>query len=238
MRWTPGALPSTTEFRVDKRNCRDVEVPMTISFIKNRNHTIGTVLDVGAHWSGNFYAREVRELCRNAVYVGVDPTKADPITKELLDDYIQANYIGYPTIPADLVLCISAIEHTGVDKGCTIPEVPHRTQQLQLFEKICASTKQYLLVTFPYGVEDVLPPHYANIDPILLDDFGGIMDSYGLKRSARFFRNVRPYEGRPYVVVTKMEADTFAMDKENKVVECLCVLAGEKDKPKSILGVG
>lgn len=194
-------------------NERDIEHPALIDFIKNHKD-IKSILDVGAFYSYNTYANEVRPLVKN--YCGVD-ILPDPITKKILDIYIVGNVMDQ-TGSYDLVSCISTIEHSGVS---TYHKKNYQKEQLEVFKKLLSLSKKYVFITFPFGLPAIHENEFANIDQKQLDSFIKLCGKANV--SLKFYFSSAPQQQIMFEKISEDEANKVEYIPELGT-RCVCVM--------------
>lgn len=206
-------------------NERDIEIPLLLTFIRERIHNIQSLLDVGCHYTHYYYARELRKLLKSKIYDGID-MKADTITASILDNYFVGNVLNSPLKQYDTICCISSIEHSGI-----IYKVQNYIKEREeIIKKMLKISKQYLFITFPYGEEGIIEGEYANITDGELKVFEQYMIQFRLKYITKFFsREFSPYS---WIEIERNSASSIPVIKE-KGVSCIAVIEAEKsDIPK------
>jgi len=185
------------EFPVVLKTDRDCETPLVTEFIQARQpHSL---LDIGAHWSGNHYAPALRTAVKE--YTGIDIQPPDDVTSKVLDAYIIGNANTYPFNRLfDAVICVSTIEHAGVStyKGDYIKE------RMTLFSKCLRLARKHVWISFPVGQEYTFTGELSVITADHLMAFESMCK--GMKVKARFFQSQGPQAGHPWREHTKREA--------------------------------
>src|SRR5437899_1570301 len=96
-------------FPVNLKTDRDCETPMLTEWVKKKS-PIGSLLDIGAHWSGHHYAPQIRSYIGQ--YDGIDIQPPDDVTRSMLNGYFVGNANDYHFDHLyDAVICVSTIEH-------------------------------------------------------------------------------------------------------------------------------
>lgn len=211
------------QFQPRYRNERDVEHPLVVEFLKAAVRSQTSLVDVGAHYSHATYAPDVRAtIGPKCKYTGCDLIP-DETTAKIVDQYIVKNALDLNT-KYDTVLCISTIEHCGIDLANTIPV---EQSQLQMVKKLAYMAKKRMFLTFPYGHHGIFEGHYANITRDTLDRMIEKIRGSEFETSAHFFSNEGPSQGHPWIKVTQEVADKIELDP-SKGVQCVCILMAEK----------
>lgn len=131
---------------------RDVEIPCLLEFIEQNKPE--SLLDVGAHWSHAYYARQVGDLVPNE-YKAID-ILPDLKTAALVDEYAvgDVNEIyKAETELFDMVICVSTIEHAGIS---TYQVEDYRKERQKLFEKCLLLATKQAWFSFPIGQEHLI----------------------------------------------------------------------------------
>lgn len=161
-------------------NERDVEVPDLLAFVER--HRVGSLLDVGAHWSHAHYARQLRRLVK--VYHGVD-ILPDPQTAEILDAYHVGNVLDFDSPGSyDCVVSVSTLEHCGIS---TYRVDDYRGERDQVFEKCLSLARRHVWLSFPVGKPFFLPGEFANVTGDCLDGWVRRVSELGWRMNRRFF---------------------------------------------------
>lgn len=207
-------------FPVNLRTDRDCETPMVVEWAKKHSQ-IASLLDVGAHWSGNHYARELRGLVNH--YDGIDIQPPDDVTKSILNGYFVGNATDYKfDREYEAVICVSTIEHAGVStyKGDYVKE------RMKLFERCLALTKKHFWISFPVGQPFVYEGEFAIITKEHLQAFEEIAKGCTIKK--RFFYNQGPQAGHPWYQHTKKDV-AFSIPYMNFIGnQSICVMEVDK----------
>ncbi len=207
---------------VIKNNERDLEIPAIINIVKKYGDNIESLLDVGAHWSWNSYASQVKDLVPNAIYRGID-LNPDENTSQILDKYIVGNVLDLPENPKyDLVFSISSIEHSGI-----IAVYPPKNDWLEerkmVLKKINDLSKKYIFITVPYGMPCYIPEGYANFTDRHISWFLDLTKNYKYKMDFFYRENINS----PYQKISKEEADQVPYIEEQGN-RCNCFLFIDK----------
>lgn len=196
-------------------NERDIEHPALINFIKT--HPIKSVLDVGAFYSYNTYAPELRKLVKR--YDGVDIIR-DAKTASIIDTYYPQN-VKELKGKYDLVACVSTIEHSGISSYHT----PYIQERMKIFAKLLDLSNKYVFLTFPYGLESFHENEFANITKAQLDEFSKL--AKGTRAKCTFYFSDAPQQKIPFLEISKELADTIEY-KPELGTRCVCVMEIEK----------
>ena len=178
------------EFPVVLKTDRDCESPLLTEFIAS-HAPIDSLLDIGAHWSGNHYATPLRPHVRR--YVGIDIQPADPLTGKILDAYHtgNANTFNFGEM-FDAVICVSTIEHAGVStyKGDFVKE------RMALFDTCLRLARKYVWISFPVGQEYTFEGQLAVITDEHLKVWEKLTEKFKVKK--RFLYSQGPQAGHPW----------------------------------------
>ena len=194
-------------------NERDIEHPALINFVKE-HADIKSVLDVGAHYSYNTYAPELRKLVKQ--YDGVD-ILPDPITAKIVDNYFVKN-VKKLKGEYDLVSCVSTIEHSGIS---TYTNANYKDEQKYVFLKLLNLSKKYVFLTFPYGLESFHEGEFANLTESQLDRFCEYTE--GMEVKTTFYYSPAPQQKEPFFEIDQELAATIPYVKELGT-RCICVM--------------
>jgi len=202
-------------------NERDLEIPALLEFIKD-HPDIRTALDVGAHYSSHYYAKEAKKLLFH--YAGID-ILPDLETEKILDRYITGNVLEHHLTPYDLVFCISTIEHAGIS---TYKVENYKEEQTKVFMKILELAKKYVFITFPFGKEALHVGEFANITQEQLANFATLASEWGSKKmDVVFYYSEAPQQRQPYHPIDISLASGIEYKKELGT-RCVCFLSVEK----------
>jgi hypothetical protein len=200
---------------------RDIEIAAVVDLMQRvLPHS---VLDVGAHWSGYYYAPQVRDYC--AWYEGIDILEIDPLTSRYLDLVHQCSVLDIDSDEKfDVVLCISAIEHSGIS---TYRRDDYAFEQDRVFEKILSLTADRALLTFPFGVEFLYPGQYANITEEVL----GRWETQCYVRT-RFFYYAGAHRQSPFEEVNREFASRVQYDS-TRGNQCVAIVECDVRRPSA-----
>jgi hypothetical protein len=177
-------------FPVNLKTDRDCETPMVTEWVKKYS-PFGSLLDIGAHWSGHHYAREIRNHVGQ--YDGIDIQPPDDLTRSILNGYFVGNVNDYHFDHLyDAVICVSTIEHAGVStyKGDFLKE------RLKLFERALSITRKHFWISFPVGQPYVFEGEFAIVTEDHVAAFEQIAKGCTIKK--RFFYSQGPQAGHPW----------------------------------------
>jgi hypothetical protein len=178
------------DYPIEKRTDRDLELPVFYEFLERTKGTIGSVLDVGAHHSADYYASRLRTYVDR--YVALDP-RDDPAVHEFSDDFIVGDAETIELPKSDLVVCLSTIEHIG---QYPIEVVDYKVKRRTVVMRMIDAAEKYLWLSFPVGLGHRIPGEMAIVDGAELNDWLVIMRycqvTYG------FFQSDGPQAGYPW----------------------------------------
>jgi len=181
------------EFPVVHKTDRDCESPLVVEFLSSRQWHGGSLLDVGAHYSGETYAPMIR--CYATRYDGIDIQPADSSTAALLDNYFvgNANTFQFDLPQYDAVICVSTIEHSGVStyQGDPVDE------RMKLFHRCLDLARKHLFISFPIGQEYTVPGQLSVVTDAQLSVWEGWGRAY-TKCRTRFFQSQGPQAVHPW----------------------------------------
>lgn len=185
------------EFSVVLKTDRDCETPLVTEFISERA-PIASLLDIGAHWSGHHYAKDLREFVDD--YVGIDIQPPDDITGKLLNTYHTGNVNDFPFNRLfDAVICVSTIEHAGVSTY----KADYVKERMALFSKCLRLARKYVWISFPVGQEHIEEGQLAIITEDHLCAFESMAKDYKVKE--RFLYSQGPQAGHRWREHSKRE---------------------------------
>ncbi len=188
------------EFPVVHKTDRDCEAPLVVEFISARC-PLESLLDIGAHYSGETYGTDIRHLQGLKRHDGIDIQPADSATAALLDNYFVGNATTFQfDLPQyDAVICVSTIEHSGVStyKGNYLEE------RNKLFKRCLELARKHLWISFPIGQEYVVPDQLAVITDEQLVFWETCCSRFNCKK--RFFYSQGPQAGHPWREHTKRD---------------------------------
>jgi len=195
------------EFPVVLKTDRDCETPLVTEFIQSRA-PIGSLLDIGAHYSGHHYAHALRKYISR--YDGIDIQPPDHDTKHMLDHYYtgNANMFSFELDQYDAVICVSTIEHAGVSTY----QGDYVTERMSLFQRCLALARKHMWISFPVGQPYVCPGQMAIITEEHLKEFEQMvyLVTFGQlgnnKVKERFFYSQGPQASLPWREHTNREA--------------------------------
>src|SRR5258706_826185 len=199
---------------------RDCEIPMLIEFVKKRA-PVGSLLDVGAHWSGHYYAANIRQFIEH--YDGIDLLAPDDATKAILNSYYQGNAINFVFEQLyDVVVCASTLEHCGLSTY----QGDHAQEQAKLFERCLELARKQVWFSFPLGQK------YLHKGDFEIDSEGQLATlerlPKGLKVKDRFFYNQGPQAGHIWFQHVKREVALRVPYMEFAGNQSLCIMEIEK----------
>lgn len=190
-------------------NERDVEIPHLFRFVDSHTEDITTILDIGCFDSQ--YLKGLKERRKTVDGIDIRPGERE---KEFLRNYFVGNAVSYPLGQYDLVVCLSTLEHAGVEYRVD----DFAEEQNSLFRKVVDASKRFMYVTFPYGSPAVHEAHFANVTRNRLDRFLGVIPDAVCKRSFYFTCSREVYQQ-----IAQEEADSVQYDP-TKGVRCVCIL--------------
>lgn len=203
---------------------RDAEVPLFLEWLAARQPS--SLLDVGAHYSHAYYAREAAAIMAGKVYMALDLAECQ-LTRAIVTDYIVADIMdGGPACAA--VSCISTLEHFGAN----MPEefrrtIAKRTGALAVIER---AQKSFFL-SFPFGEEGHMHGHYSNLTPPDVDWITAAAErghvGYPFTVQARFFGSDTPICGG-WHEISREQASRTPLRPE-RGVEAICILTGDRE---------
>lgn len=204
-----------TTFEIKHKNAHDVEDVLLLDFLNEYQDKIGSVLDVGAHYSHAHYAQAVRDMA-GWRYDAVD-ILPDEQTANIVDRYYPCNLLerqAYGGIdwtvsgPYDCVFSISALEHCGMT---SYKRSNPRAERLKVVDRINALSSKFVFLTFPFGQPAHVPGQYENITEDELREWEALFNDCRLKLLRCYFSE-SPQEGKPWVQVSREECAKIPRD--------------------------
>ena len=206
-------------FPINTKTDRDCELPNLFDFLRKKNGTFFSFLDVGAYYSANYYANEVRLFAKT--YHALDP-KPDKAVERIVDKYFVDDFLKVNLDPYDFVLCLSTIEHVGM-----YPVVyPDRIAVRDLFfNKLLSLTKKYLWISFPVGQPYEIKNEMSIIPPEQCERWLDLIKGY--KHEVGFYFSQGPQAGYPWETSTKEKC--YSQKYVDSIGnQSLCILEIEK----------
>lgn len=182
-------------YPINLKTDRDLEVPNFLSFLQEKKGSFESFLDVGANYSVNYYANEVRLLAKK--YHALDPNR-DVEVERIVDKYFATDFLKWPAEEYDFVLCLSTIEHVGM-----YPVVYADTMKARddFFEKLLYITKKYLWFSFPVGQPYEMAGEMSIVPVVQCERWLNLIKGY--KHEVGFFYSNGPQAGYPWELSTK-----------------------------------
>ncbi len=146
------------EYTIDRRTDRDLELPILYEFLERTKGTIGSVIDVGAHYSAQYYADRMRLYVD--FYDALDPNP-DPAVSKIADRFFVEDAEEHDFDRYDLVLCLSVSEHVG---QYPMTAVDYKAKRRKVFEKMLAAADKFFWISFPVGQAHRIPGEMAIVD--------------------------------------------------------------------------
>ena len=180
------------EFPVVHKTDRDCEAPLVVEFLSQRQWHGGSLLDIGAHYSGETYAPMIR--CYPKRYDGIDIQPADSATAAVLDHFYvgNANTFQFDLPQYDAVICVSTIEHSGVStyQGDPVDE------RMRLFHRCLDLARKHLWISFPVGQPYLVPGQLSIVTEEQLTVWEGWCKPH--RCNTRLFYSQGPQAGHPW----------------------------------------
>jgi len=191
---------------------RDLEIPNFVDYVRSRPGGVVSLLDVGAHYSTDYYAKLIRPYVK--IYHGTDPTY-DERTKGVLDDYLVGDFLELQYGAYHMVSCISTIEHVGM-----YPKVYENRETAReiMFDKMLWIAQKYLWLSFPCGTPYEIPGEMSIV--------GGEQCERWIKKARKhkvnvgYYHSDGPQAGYPWELSTRQKVyDTqYQMDVGNQSI--------------------
>lgn len=207
------------QFPIRLRTDRDLEIPVLCDFLEKQSPFIKSVLDVGAHYTLNYYANEIRKIA--SVYHALDPL-IDHDVEKIVDKFIVDNAVTYKFGKYDLVTCISVIEHVG---QYPVKYENYIEMRLKMFKKMLSSAKKYFVISFPVGLEYTDPGEMSIITEEEFNEFSKLIKIYN--HEVAFYYSEGPQAGHPWKPSDREKCLNIAYN-ERLGTQSLCVMAIEK----------
>jgi len=205
------------EYPMVRKTDRDLEIPNLLEFARYYKDHYISVLDVGAHCSAKYYAKEIRKLAE--WYVAVDPQE-DKETEKIVDEYYQMDVVKNELQPADFVICCSTIEHVG-SYPVVYNDIPKA--RLVVLLHILQAAKKYFWLSFPVGLEHVCPGQMSLITEKELEEWEKLMT--GCLTEKGYFWSDGPQAGYPWKPVDRKTAFSQQYD-ERLGNRAICIIEG------------
>jgi hypothetical protein len=201
-------MTDLSQLPLKHRNGHDIEDWALLNFLTKHKDSIRSVLDVGAHFSHNHYARQVREIIQGP-YHAIDILD-DPITAGIVDKYYASNFLETALPRFSCVFSISAIEHTGISSyKADLPDLERGYMMVAL----CERSERLVFLTFPFGLYEHVPDQYDNIDDDELEAWEWIATDFGFKElQQNFYFNEFPQGGKPWKELSRDECAKIPRD--------------------------
>lgn len=201
-------------------NERDVEILALKKFVDQVSADVESFIDVGAHWSWSYYAKQIRALLPfPKSYTAVDVLYC-PQTEEIVDQYIVGNVCELEFSKHDLVACVSTIEHSGIT---TYQVEDYQAEQDKVLLRLLELANKYLFLSFPFGLDDLYPGQYANITNEQLSRWEEYGASRGFQVYSQFWFNEFPQGRLCWNLISRAEASLKPMRPE-RGTQCIGVI--------------
>ena len=198
-------------------NERDLEVGELLKFIKKYKPESG--LDVGAHWTWNSYAPDVRKLLKK--YDGVDIAK-DDLTERIVDLYYRGNITEINPQHYDLVFSISSIEHAGIS---TYKKADYTQERLKVFTTMYELANKYLFITCPFGEPMLIEGQYANITVHDLLKWQNAINGGSILDCEFYYTKG---QNMPFLKCSPQEAAKVKFDETIGIPQCIAIIKAVK----------
>lgn len=207
------------QYPMTRKTDRDLEIPNIIAFAREKKLTYESLLDVGCHYTADYYANDLRLLAKK--YHGLDPGFDEAVSR-IVDEFIQKDFLEWQGNQYDFVLCCSTIEHVGM---YPIIYADRKSIRDIFFTKLLATTKKYLWISFPVGQPHEIPEEMSIIPPDQCDKW--IEQVKGYKVKTGFFHSEGPQAGNPWELSTKEQC--YAQPYiESLGTQSICIMEVEK----------
>ncbi len=207
------------KYTIERKTDRDLELPVLYEFLERTKGTIGSVIDVGAHYSARYYAETLRVYAD--FYDALDPN-LDADVEKIVDRFLVEDAEIHDFDQYDLVLCLSTIEHIG---QYPMTAVDYKVKRRKVLEKMLQAADKYLWISFPVGQAHRIPGEMAIVDGPELDDWLSMMRFCQV--TAGFFRSGGPQAGFPWGACNR--EDIIDLPYQEHLGTCgLCVLEVRK----------
>jgi len=206
-------------FPPTRRTDRDCEIPNLFDFLQRKKETFSSVLDVGAHYSADYYANEIRLQAKT--YHAIDPNR-DEAVERIVDKYFVGDFITTQLNTYDLVVCLSTIEHVGMYPIKYMDRISARDM---FFEKLLKTTQKYLWISFPVGKPYEVKNELSIIPPDQCEHWFELIKPY--KNDVGLYYSQGPQAGHSWGISTKEQcyANQYIDSIGNQT---LCILEIEK----------
>ena len=196
---------------------RDIEIPKLLDFITAHSSEIQKILDVGC--KGSLYLPKLKIYKKIIDGIDILPGEKE---KEYLRNYFVGNFLERPLEKYDLVISVSTLEHAGIEPYKVKDYVE---EQYKFFKKIIDISRNFVYVTFPYGVFCFHPESCATMTRERLDAFLKLLGNVDYKLS--FYYVADPHAGFGWIEITQDAADKVELG-HGIGVRCVCILEVKK----------
>ncbi|RPJ79462.1 MAG: hypothetical protein EHM20_01330 [Alphaproteobacteria bacterium] len=204
-----------TEFPIIRKTDRDLEIPVFHEFLERNKGKFESVLDVGAHYSIEYYAKDLRNFAKK--YWALDPL-VDFRLVPLVDWFYKSTIQNYKGEPPDLISCLSVIEHIG---SYPEPVMDIEGAQDEAFEKMLKLAKKMMWISFPVGLSGGVPAELMLITKSQLDHWKALCADFHVEIG--YYWSDGPQAGEPWR--PSSEEVCFAQPyDEKKGTRALCVM--------------
>jgi hypothetical protein len=219
----------TREFPIVTRTDRDAEMPLLQDWLRDKQFV--DVLDVGAFWSGNYYARDLQDACRTRYgYFGIDILEPDEATLQFIppENYIVGNAVTHQFGRTyEAVTCVSVIEHAGVSTYKVDPKAVV-AEQNALFARCLSLAEEYLFLSFPIGQAYVSPGQLSVITGKQVSGWWKALADAGWRHRSRFAYSQGPQAGFPWREHTSPALAASIPYLEFVGNQSLCIIEAER----------
>ena len=205
------------EYPMVRKTDRDCEIPNLLEFLRFYKDFYKSVLDVGARYTADYYAHDIRKLAET--YDGLDPTP-DPKVAKIVDHFIIADAVKWEFKPYDVIICCSTLEHIG---QYPIWYKDYKEKRLTVFEKILRVVRRYFWFSFPVGQDFCEPGELALFSELDFARMECLLKPFVWE--AGFFWSNGPQAGHPWKPTDKKNA--FRHEYDPKLgTRSLCIIEG------------
>ncbi len=178
-------------------NERDIEIPMMCQFLQKLDGDKKSVLDVGAAQA--FYYDTIKPFVGPMHGVDLLP-KPEGYPEGW--HYQQGDFL-YDEVPAaDLVTCISVIEHVGVEY---VPNPLYQELQVEFMKNLAEHARVAAFVTLPYGEGILIAGQYYLCGRKQMDLYLNVLKDYYV--NLKFYNNPNPRDPAGWRECTQDLAD-------------------------------
>jgi len=210
---------NAVQYPMNRKTDRDLEIPNIIAFARENKMKFESLLDVGCHYSADYYANDMRLYAKK--YHGLDPGFDEAVSR-IVDKFITEDFLKWQGEQYDFVMCLSTIEHVGM-----YPFIYENREGIRdlFFEKLLNTTKKFLWISFPVGLPAEIPGEMSIIPGEQCERWLQLIQPY--KSKIGFFHSEGPQAGHPWCLSSKEKC--YAQPYIDTLgTQSLCIMEIEK----------